>query len=249
MLRQENRGVPAAVNRAISIARSDLIARMDSDDRMLPDRLERQLKFLAENPDAAVVCGHAYLISASGKRVGKARTPVDVERGKRELAPERFVEIIQSTVLMRKQDVLSVGGYREDITYSEDRELWGRIVTSGRMIRCQQEFLLDFRLHSGAMSMQKALRNSTTCKFIDLNIVRSLRGKPHLSYDELDRWYKSLSVWQRINDRKLFLALFHFKNASRHFAEREWFPFLYSFGIAVTLRPLFILHRVASKLA
>src|SRR4051812_9017302 len=46
LIEQENRGLPAALNRGISEARYGLIARMDADDVMVPNRLERQVEFL-----------------------------------------------------------------------------------------------------------------------------------------------------------------------------------------------------------
>jgi glycosyltransferase involved in cell wall biosynthesis len=249
VIRQPNGGVSAAVNRALARAQGEFIARMDSDDRMLPDRLERQLKFFNDHPEASVVCGHAHMITANGKRIGKSQASVDVELGLKEQNPSRFVEIIQSTVLMRRQDLLNVGRYNEDITYSEDRELWGRFVTAGKMIQCQPEFLLEFRLHSGAMSIQKAYRNSFTVRRIDFNIIRAMQGQPQLSPSEFEQWHRNKSLWQKINDDRCFYALFHFKNASRYYAEHLWLPFVYSLGIAVILRPHFIFGRMINKLA
>src|SRR5208337_1888421 len=63
VIRQDNRGLPSSLNRAISVANCELLARMDADDRMLPCRLERQIEFVARNPDAAVVCSYSYLIN------------------------------------------------------------------------------------------------------------------------------------------------------------------------------------------
>ena len=42
------------MNKGISIARGDYIARMDSDDIAMPERLKEQIKFMDCNPDVGV---------------------------------------------------------------------------------------------------------------------------------------------------------------------------------------------------
>jgi glycosyltransferase involved in cell wall biosynthesis len=53
IIRQENRGLIASLNRLLSEARAPLIARMDGDDISLPERFERQVAFLDVNPITA----------------------------------------------------------------------------------------------------------------------------------------------------------------------------------------------------
>src|ERR1039458_3032292 len=52
---QANAGVGASANRGIALARGRYVARMDADDVSLPTRLERQVQFLRENPEVALV--------------------------------------------------------------------------------------------------------------------------------------------------------------------------------------------------
>src|ERR1039458_8736791 len=101
-----NCGLPASLNRAISISRCTLLARMDGDDRALPFWLQKQIDFLARRPECSAVSSYAYFINSAGKRIGKAGNPVNVERGWAEMNPTHFLEIIHPTVLMRKRDVL-----------------------------------------------------------------------------------------------------------------------------------------------
>jgi len=247
VMHHANRGVPASANRAIAASRAQLIARMDSDDRMLPDRLERQLAFLGEHPEASVVCGYGYMIDASGRRIGRSQMPVNVIRGRDELNPKEFLEIIQSTVLMRKSDFFDVGAYREDITYAEDRELWGRLVTSGKMICCQPEFLVESRLHGSSMTTLTALRNRYLCAWIDDNVVRRLKGLSELSKEEFQvqqdqkPWFERMQAWRR------FKALFHYKNATRFWAERQLLSFAKSITISILFQPYQITSRILKK--
>ena len=52
-----NNGLTAALNLGLEYVKSDLMARMDSDDLSDPRRFERQLKFMEENPSVDVVSG------------------------------------------------------------------------------------------------------------------------------------------------------------------------------------------------
>lgn len=58
LYRQPNQGRPAALNRALSLARGEFYAVQDADDLCHPERLEAQLRCLQEHPEtAAVFCG------------------------------------------------------------------------------------------------------------------------------------------------------------------------------------------------
>jgi glycosyltransferase involved in cell wall biosynthesis len=61
-VRQANQGRAGARNTAIGLARGELIAFCDSDDRWLPDRLERQLEALEGRPEVGMVHGQVELV-------------------------------------------------------------------------------------------------------------------------------------------------------------------------------------------
>ena len=52
---EKNLGIAATLNRGLSLAQGDYIARMDADDISLPHRLERQVAYLDAHPDIAVL--------------------------------------------------------------------------------------------------------------------------------------------------------------------------------------------------
>ena len=53
--RPRNQGLSAALNFGLTFCRAPFIARMDGDDIALPTRLEKQLRFLEENPSVSLV--------------------------------------------------------------------------------------------------------------------------------------------------------------------------------------------------
>ena len=57
-----------AINAGCALAQAPLIARMDADDVMLPDRLERQVAYLDGHPDVALLGGGIVLVDEAGTR-------------------------------------------------------------------------------------------------------------------------------------------------------------------------------------
>jgi len=56
LVHQDNKGLAAALNRGIEMARGEFIARMDADDVSLPERFERQLEVFDREPAIDIVC-------------------------------------------------------------------------------------------------------------------------------------------------------------------------------------------------
>ncbi len=115
--RQEPGGLTVALNAGCALARAPLIARMDADDVMLPDRLERQVAYLDAHPDVALLGGGIVLVDETGREI-------DREPGRPQLDFLVRNELTHATVMMRADAFRALGGYRLD--QSEDYDLWLR---------------------------------------------------------------------------------------------------------------------------
>ena len=72
-LRHEiNRGAAAAINTAFAVASGEFIARIDYDDRYLPEFLVRAVAALQDDPAVGLVCGAVEMIDTHGQRCGHA---------------------------------------------------------------------------------------------------------------------------------------------------------------------------------
>jgi glycosyltransferase involved in cell wall biosynthesis len=131
-----NIGVANSLNRAIHIARSSYIARLDHDDINISTRLEQQIKVLDDNPQIGVVsCFVDPLFSQDAST--SARTKVaEFERRRRNLAhdPEKLCPALlnhnifhHGEVVYRRSLWQQVGGYRPAFTMAEDYDLWLRM--------------------------------------------------------------------------------------------------------------------------
>jgi glycosyltransferase involved in cell wall biosynthesis len=75
----QNRGVSVARNVGVVRAQSTFIAFLDCDDLWLPDKLERQMRFFDENPDARAVHAGIKSVHADGREVVDEKRAVTFE--------------------------------------------------------------------------------------------------------------------------------------------------------------------------
>jgi glycosyltransferase involved in cell wall biosynthesis len=111
-------------------AGSELLANIDADDLNHPERLERQVEYMGQNPDVAAASCHYNRVAEDGSFL---RT---------EMVPLAFDEIIDrllrpsplcnSSAIMRRSMVLSAGGYQAR-QVAEDYDLWLRLARLNRL--------------------------------------------------------------------------------------------------------------------
>ncbi len=146
-----NQGPGAARNRAIREARGSYISILDADDVALPERIERQLRFLAQTN--ADVAGSFYeLIDGNGRTIGNREVPKSSIAIRRAMA--LFNPIANSTVMARTE-VLRDNPFDESLRYGEDYRLWIHLANAGLVMRNQPESLVRFRTGAGFVSRRR----------------------------------------------------------------------------------------------
>lgn len=66
----ENHGISYRLNQQINLARGKYFVRMDADDIMMPDRIEKQVRYLEAHPNVAIVSGQAIIIDEQNRIIG-----------------------------------------------------------------------------------------------------------------------------------------------------------------------------------
>jgi glycosyltransferase involved in cell wall biosynthesis len=149
---QENQGIVATLNRALKLAGAPLVARMDADDLSRPDRFAKQIAYLRQHPEVAVVSGAMDVIDESGKHLHTAVFPTEPEVIAGELLDRCCV--CHPAIMARTAMVRSVGGYRRSAQFAEDYDLWLRIAEVGR-IGNLPDVLLSYRVHAATISARR----------------------------------------------------------------------------------------------
>lgn len=142
----EHKGTAAALNSGVLKAVGDWIARIDADDLNVPERLEKQIKFLNENPEYNVVSSWSVYFNDAGKILFPLREPVEHNDIYEYL---KLHNPLNQSGLMIKKEILLKNKFNEEFTKFEDFELMFRIRDEARFYNIP-EFLVFTRLRAGS---------------------------------------------------------------------------------------------------
>lgn len=145
-----NQGLTATLNRAISLAKGSLLARMDADDICEPDRLEIQTNYLAKRPVVDIVGSWAWDIDDKGNKEALRKVPTEHKAILSALP--WYNPFIHPTVVMRADLVWRLGGYDSRFRTSQDWDLWFRAASKGAHFANIGEPLLHYRTGSGYLA-------------------------------------------------------------------------------------------------
>lgn len=167
--------------RGVDEARGTWLAPLDGDDVWLPTRLERQLKAAAEDP-AVTAWGCWYQqIGPHGNVLREAKhgpiTRDDFDALRR---AHEVPVLVHSGTLMRRCDVLAVGGYDHSLPLAADFDLISRLGDRGPVLAVP-EVLIRYRMSTTSASLKSFWEQS-----IQLEYVWDRRRRADLGSEPID---------------------------------------------------------------
>ena len=159
---EESYGLAYALNKGISEATGNIIARMDDDDISLQERFERQLELLNQGVDCCFTAieafgdGFEYTQSIIHKKMTNKRI-------------KKYLEIkgnpfCHSSAMFRKKVFEDVGGYNEKILFSQDYDLWLRL-SNICIMGYLEEILVRWRFAGNKKSKEKEALQTSFCEY------------------------------------------------------------------------------------
>ena len=146
---QANVGLSKSLNKGISIANGEYIARMDADDRCHIDRFKKQLDYLFSNLDVVLLGSNSNVMDEEGNFLYTTNVLTKVEDAKTFL---KFSPFIHSSVIFKKEIFNKCQGYPEDIIHHfEDLILWEKMFRYGKMANLS-EALIFYRITPGSIT-------------------------------------------------------------------------------------------------
>ena len=215
LVRQENCGVSAARNRGIEISKGDWIALLDSDDEWKPNKLEKQINALSEDPDCFFCHTNETWI----------RNGVRVNQGKRHKKYGGYIfdkcldicRISPSSALFKKSILEHVGLFDNELHVCEDYDLWLRITREHTILFIDEPLIIKYGGHSDQLSknidgieiyriqsLEKLLRNEKIKRDDRLLATEMLLRKLNIYYNGCIKRGKKESAEETIEKIKFW---------------------------------------------
>lgn len=152
----QNVGLGKALNEGLKHCSNDWVFRMDTDDICTPDRFEKQIAFIQQNPDVVLFSGQVMEFDQeiSDANVLKA-VPLSFEEIKK--FAQKRCPFNHMTVAYRKSIIEKLGGYQHHL-YMEDYNLWLRVIGAGYKVGNHPDVLLYARVGNGMHARRKGFQ-------------------------------------------------------------------------------------------
>lgn len=172
-----NRGLACVLNDLIAEVRKDnvsFLARMDADDVAIPDRLEKQISFLQENPDIDVVGGAIEEIDSNGnlrgKKVSYPLTHSECRKFFRYRDP-----LAHPATFFRMRYFDKTKGYRPEYRKNQDTMLWFDGFMNGCKFSNLSDVVLKFRVNNSFFGRRDGFKRAKQMLLDRLQMNKALK--------------------------------------------------------------------------
>jgi len=175
LVSQENRGLPCARNAGVKASSGELLAFLDSDDEMLPDRLKIQVGNLLAGPAVGCVVGSQELLVEEGSELPfwapGTESPMFSTRGVFEISDTP--DLYPVTVLLSRALFDEIGGFDETMLKGgEDADLVMRLNEAGVEMTLLKDKLIRRRIHGRNMTQDDARSKTAVFEIFKRRIDR-----------------------------------------------------------------------------
>lgn len=203
-INEKNMGLTDSLNRGLSLCHGEYIARMDADDISLPNRLERQMKYLEKN-HYDLIGGITEMINENGSLLYSIKSvPTDPKKINKAL---RYSQCIAHPTWLGKKEVFEKNaGYRH-MPLCEDYDFTLRAVLNGFVISNLNEAVLKYRMTSNSISRSNLFEQYLYMSYITNeyknNRIASVDKayayvQQHLNEKDSDKYLKANVIFNRM---------------------------------------------------
>ncbi|MBZ1518985.1 glycosyltransferase [Leuconostoc mesenteroides] len=193
---QGKNGLASGLNKCLSVARGKYIARMDDDDISLQQRFSKQVEYLDKNSYVDAV--------GTGMIVFDDIADRGIRRNETVVTKDSFLKgspFFHPTIMIKREVLQSLGGYREDVGRAEDLDLWFRFFQAGYVGTNLKEPLIKY--HEDVTDYKKRTLRSgiITCQVL-------FKGYKAINIPFKKRWRALKPFFSALIPNKL-MAIYH----------------------------------------
>lgn len=142
-LLESSPGLVPALNRGLSFAKHDMIARQDADDYWYPEKLQKQVDFMKENSDIDILGVQMRSVDINFQPTNQEHRRPTADHEIKVALLNGWNCIPHPGVVFRKKIMEKLGGYDDTFLFAEDYSLWLRAIQWYRFAQLD-EVLLDY---------------------------------------------------------------------------------------------------------
>jgi glycosyltransferase involved in cell wall biosynthesis len=177
---KDNIGFTRSLNVGLKVAKGKYAAILDADDASLPDRLKTEFEYMEKHKKVFLVGGSINYMDGDSKLLNKDVPISGFERIKERLKERNC--FWHSTIMFRNTGKIT---YREKFKYSQDYDLYTRIITMGKIIENLPHVLTNYRIHGTSTSYaRRTIQSMFVSKISEFYKQRLETGKD--DYDNFD---------------------------------------------------------------
>lgn len=174
LIDQKNIGLTKSLNKAIKLSNGKYIARQDSDDISVLNRFEKQIKFMEDNPNYALVGTNIIKIDKDDKQLEVNKTQYNYKDIVDTFKTRNC--IAHGSVMINKELLKNELFYDENFKYAQDFRLWAKIAKNYKIANLEEP-LYKLRIHNDSISKQKIEQQSVYAAVVayefDYNVIVS----------------------------------------------------------------------------
>lgn len=199
-----NMGLTASLNRGLSVARGEYIARMDADDFSTPERIAKQVAFMEKKSDIDI-CGTGVISFGETQVFMSPHSGLDNKKAQCMLFYTST--LCHPSVMMRKSFLDNYGlTYDETVRKGQDFDMWERCSVHGRFA-IMNDVLLYYRTHKAQISFQNRDEQECSSNKVRLRRLKRIGLNPsdsefkcHMALirnDNLDIAQQEVKLWMQ----------------------------------------------------
>ena len=228
-----NVGLANILNIGIDMARGKYIARMDSDDISLPNRLQVQFDYLEQHPDIDLVSVAMQQFGDGSKIMRYDNATEDIKFNALFFSP-----VLHASSMWRKERFASMR-YEQDYVPAEDYRLWTQALLAGIHMRNLPDVLYLYRQYATQVTQdtERIYAIQHKAKYAYLQGIfptaddAQLRQWCQLTVIEPDKRLACFGEMERLNNQKPFFEPLSFRRRYRRYYQSVLFEYMRTNGI------------------
>lgn len=240
---QKNLGLTETLNQCVASVQSEFIAFLDQDDVASASRLQEQMVFLDKHPDYACVLCLVSKITASGKEFGyyklnHSEPIIDYQ--------PRMGCIVRSTMCIRRQAFLQVGGYHSSAYPVDDYELLLRLWDNFKIAIINKP-LVQYRVHSSSLTFQVFQEVQVKTRYVEAMSRSRQAGEPEVSFAAFTQTLDQTNLFGRLSRQFQAYGMLLFRKAGILFGDGKVLTGGFALAGAFLYYPQFVAQRLLAR--